>query len=389
MRLGLISPRYGADIAGGAEVLCGQVAGRLAGALAGRGEVEVISTTARDYTTWANHYPAGLSQDGLVRVRRFPVARQRRLRLFDLINRLTARFNGRAPSLLERIWVFTQGPRVPGLLTFLRAEGSAFDRLVFFTYLYEPTVLGLPRVRERAWLVPTAHDEPALNLRIIRPVFESARALGFLSPAEESLVLSRFAVAGTPRAILGAGVEAPAGLDPAAFARQHSLGRYLLYLGRIDFHKGLPELLEFWPAVKAEFQDLSLVLAGEEKMDLPQMPGLVRPGFLSQADKWSALSGALALVAPSRLESLNLTVLEAGAAGRPVLVNGRGQVLAEYVRRSGAGLAYDDRDSFLAGLRALSQEGRADEMGLRGRALADGEFSWPKVEKRWLDWLEL
>ena len=35
----------------------------------------IVTTTAKDHITWRNHYPAGESRDGALRVLRFPVAR--------------------------------------------------------------------------------------------------------------------------------------------------------------------------------------------------------------------------------------------------------------------------------------------------------------------------
>ena len=68
MRLSFVVQRYGSEVAGGAEALCRSTAR----ALAERGdEVEVLTTTARDYLTWEPHYPQGTERDGAVVVRRF------------------------------------------------------------------------------------------------------------------------------------------------------------------------------------------------------------------------------------------------------------------------------------------------------------------------------
>lgn len=387
-RLGLVIHRYGRDLSGGAEAHCRA----LAQGLARRAEVAVITTTARDYTTWANEYPPGQEQDGEVTVLRFPVAWPRNILFFDLVNRLTSSLSPRSPGWLEKLWLLAQGPHSPALLRHLKAQGQTYDRIIFYTYLYEPTVLGLGLVQERAWLIPTAHDESALGFRIVRPAFEQAQGLGFLSPKEAELVQSRFAVKKIPSAIIAAGVEAPAQIDAAAFRAAHGLERYLLYLGRVDHHKGIPGLLGLWAAIKERFPYLRLVLAGEKKMDLSgseRAGGVLAVGFLSEEEKWSALAGAAALIAPSALESLNLSVLEAGAVGRPVLVNAASPVLADYVQRSHAGLVYGDAASLAAGLEEISQSRRAEELGQRGREMVEREFAWSVVEGRLARWLGL
>lgn len=400
MKLGIVIHRFGRGFSGGAEAHCRMVANRLA-KMAGVSGVEVLTTTAKDYLTWANAYPPGLETHGRVAVRRFPVRRPRNLGLFDLVNRITNLFYGHAPILLERLWLKLQGPDCPDLLAFLRDQGAAFDRLIFYTYLYQPTVLGLPLMagptglspEQGPFLIPTAHDEKPLRLKLIRPVFERARSLGFLSPAEASLVRDRFRVEGTPLTILGSGVEAPPGIDPAAFAARYGLGPYLLYLGRLDVQKGVPDLIRFFRAegraIEVEGRPLSLVLAGERKMDLAPGDGILCPGYLSEEEKWSALAGALAVVAPSPFESLNLTVLEAGALGRPVLVNAGCPVLEDYVDRSGGGLAYRDRESFGRFLSRLVDPAQNRLLGQANQDHVARDHSWPAVDKRLRSWLNL
>ncbi len=74
MKLALVVQRYGADIAGGSELHCRDLAQRLAPAH----DVTVLTSCARDYVSWNNEYQAGESADGAVRVIRFAVTRPRR-----------------------------------------------------------------------------------------------------------------------------------------------------------------------------------------------------------------------------------------------------------------------------------------------------------------------
>ena len=73
MRLAVVVQRYGADINGGAELHARYVAEHLAR----HAEVEVFTTCARDYVTWANELPEGAEPQGGVLVRRFPVSAPR------------------------------------------------------------------------------------------------------------------------------------------------------------------------------------------------------------------------------------------------------------------------------------------------------------------------
>ena len=73
MKLAVVVQRYGAEINGGAELHARYVAEHLAR----HHDVEVVTTCARDYVTWRNDLPAGTEQVNGVRVRRFPVSRER------------------------------------------------------------------------------------------------------------------------------------------------------------------------------------------------------------------------------------------------------------------------------------------------------------------------
>ena len=67
-RVAMVVQRYGREIDGGSETLCREVAERLVPAA----DVEVLTTTAIDYLTWANELPAGERYEQGVVVRRFP-----------------------------------------------------------------------------------------------------------------------------------------------------------------------------------------------------------------------------------------------------------------------------------------------------------------------------
>jgi hypothetical protein len=65
-------------------------------------------------------------------------------------------------------WLEQQGPWCPALIEYLNRNHRQYEALIFFTYLYAPTVLGLEIDPSRSILVPTAHDEPAIKLSIYK-----------------------------------------------------------------------------------------------------------------------------------------------------------------------------------------------------------------------------
>jgi hypothetical protein len=201
-KLLVVVQRYGDGVAGGAEAHARELTKRLRPHL----DIEVLTTAAADYRTWENTFTAGTDWVDDVPVRRFPVLRQRAWD-FKLYER-----RAYLPSHTledERTFVEAQGPYCPDLLEHLWRSGRDADNLLFFTYIYYPTALGLPLVPERAVLVPTAHDEPALKLAIYEPVFHAPRAIAFNTEEERAMVHRRFRNQRVPNDILGVGIEVP------------------------------------------------------------------------------------------------------------------------------------------------------------------------------------
>ncbi|MCW5882615.1 MAG: hypothetical protein KIS91_16920, partial [Anaerolineae bacterium] len=113
MRVSIVVQRYGPDVLGGAERHARQVAERLAEFYS----VDVLTSCALDYTTWANHYPPGDSVLNGVTVRRFPTRHPRPANIDDLWGR--AYLHGHSLDD-ELAWLRAQGPYTPPLLDYLR-----------------------------------------------------------------------------------------------------------------------------------------------------------------------------------------------------------------------------------------------------------------------------
>ncbi|MGH7860442.1 MAG: glycosyltransferase family 4 protein [Candidatus Binatia bacterium] len=372
MRVAFVVQRYGPSIDGGSEALCREIAERLATET----EIEVVTTTAADYLTWRNELPVGLTEENGVRVRRFPVASRRRVRSFG---RLSERLYRGPHSVEDEIdWMIRQGPRVPELLGYLKEARGRFDAFVFFTYLYYTTWFGLPLVAERSVLVPTLHDEPPARFEIFRSLFQLPRAFVWNTPEERELARSMFPLRADGE-VAGVGIDLPGEGPPAGFRERHRLGEFLLYLGRVDVWKGVPELLDFFTRYRAErAPDLTLVLAGREHMKLPRADGLVSLGYVSEDDKRAALAEASVTVMPSSYESLSLVALESWAAGTPVAATVRSGAVAGQLRRSDGGIAYGSYEEFRAAIdRLRAPEGR--ELGAAGRRFVERECSWLRV----------
>jgi glycosyltransferase involved in cell wall biosynthesis len=253
-------------------------------------------------------------------------------------------------------------------------------------------------------LVPTAHDEGPIGLNAFRLLFRLPRGLGFLTPEERDFVVERFHVGSKPHAVLGTGID----LDrPAPTFVDVSPPRepFVLYVGRIEQAKGLPELFEHFQAFKRlhgqerfvsatgeafRGADLKLVLAGRAAwLDVPKRDDVVALGFVSDADKGALLARCELLVLPSRYESLSIVLLEAWAASRPVLVNGACAVTAGQVRRASGGACYHDERDFARQLaESLRDPPLRRRQGAAGRDYVAANYAWPSIEQRLLELLE-
>src|SRR5262249_13086486 len=213
LRLAFVVQRYGPEIDGGAEYECR----RVAEVLVPHHDVEVLTTCARDYLTWQNVYRPGLETIHEVPVRRFPVQRPRRVRP---LGRCADRLYAHPHTWFDEAeWVRRQGPLALSLVEWIRDHADDHDGFLFFTYLYLPTVLGLPLVAHKAVLVPTAHDERPIYLDLFRSLFRLPRAFVFQVEEEQAFVESRFHTGDIPSAIIGGGVDPVAEAQPDRFRR--------------------------------------------------------------------------------------------------------------------------------------------------------------------------
>jgi glycosyltransferase involved in cell wall biosynthesis len=379
MKLAFVVQRYGADIAGGSEGHCRELAERLSS----RHQITVLTTCARDYVTWENVFPAGSAVENGVTVIRVPVARQRRIKVFaDLSDEV---FDGGASREKQEEWFRENGPDTPALLDYLRAHGRDFDLVLFWTYRYFQSYFGLPLVQERAVLVPTAEEDAAIDLDVLPQFFDRPAGYIFMTPEEQELVASRAFNPPRTSVVAGIGIDPPASTRPprAALDSLKLPSTYLLYLGRIDRNKGCEALLETFQEYVATRKDVTLVLAGPAKIQIPSHPQIRALGYVSDDLRDALLAHARALVVPSWYESLSIVLLQAWNFAVPALVNGRCRVLAGQVTRADGGLYYmfpaefDEAADYL-----LTHQEARDALGRQGFAYVEREYRWPTVLAR-------
>jgi len=379
MKLAFVIQRYGTEVNGGAELHCRWLAERLAQ----KHPVEVFTTCALDYLEWRNHFPEGTTPVNGLRVHRFPVRRKRVAREFASLCNVV--FYEQHTREEEEAWVRSNGPDTPALVRAVVAARERFDFFFFYCFRYYQSYFGLPKVADRAILVPTAEEDPAVHLEIMKPLFRRPRGIVYLTPEEQALVEDAADNHGVPSTVIGSGLNLPEP-DPALdFRAKHGLERpFVLYVGRIDKNKGCVTLFAYWKKFLAETgKDVDLVLAGKPVIAVPEDPRIRLVGFISEEEKVAALRQCALLVMPSPYESLSVITLEAWKLGVPVLANARCRVLMGQCLRSNGGFFYHGYAEFAEALGLLLERpdvGRA--LGAQGQAYVDSEYSWERVEQK-------
>jgi glycosyltransferase involved in cell wall biosynthesis len=349
----------------------------------------VITTCATDYVTWRNELAPGIEQVNGISVRRFPVAHERDPELFG---RRSDRVFEQQHSLGDELdWLEAEGPTSPALVAYVAEHAAEYDFCVFFSYRYYHAYYGARAAGSRAVLVPTAERDATVGLAIFGPLFRGVRALMYNSPEERAMINAVAANEEVPGVVVGIGSDVPQNPQAGRFRQKFGItGPFAVYVGRIDKNKGCDELFEFFQGYLAEPTNrLSLVLIGKSLLPIPEHPRIHHLGFLKDSDKFDAIAAAHVLVMPSYFESLSMVALEAWALGRPVLANGRCDVLKGQCIRSNAGLYYERFSEFVETLRAIEQnQWLSGALGRNGKLFYRANYDWPVIERKYLDMFE-
>lgn len=378
-RIAFVCQRYGVEVNGGAELLCRQLAEKLNTVY----DVEVYTTCAVDYVTWEDSFRPGTELINGVKVYRFRVAKPRDQKSFDKISRQVLG-NPNHSDGEELNWIDEQGPVCPELLAKLQAEHSSYKAVIFMTYLYYLTVKGLPLGFENAILIPTVHDEPPVYLRCYDSVFYSAKGIIWNTTAEKRFAHRRFPkLDGIPSVLAGVGVDVPQGELPDIPQEIRDIP-YIVYAGRIDESKGCGEMFQFFRRYKQKYGGpVKLVLMGKAVMDVPSAEDIINLGFVSDEMKFAVMRSAKALVLFSRYESLSMVVLESMTMGRPVLVNGKCEVLKDHCLQSNAGLYFENYPEFAGTLNyLLTHDKEYRIMCENGKRYVAENYQWDRIIRR-------
>ncbi len=386
-RVAIVTPWYGEESHGGAELLARELAVRLAE----QDEVTVLTTTSRSFLAeWdANYYKPGKKREGNHSVVRFPICirdRERFQRLNDELlttpraewSRLRDRRTKTDPFIDESI-------NSTGLERHLASKARfLYDRVLFLPYLYGVVVRGIEAYPGPAYLIPCLHDEVYARIPRIEDAIHRARALLFNSVGEAELAIRLYGPGIVYKShVIGTGV-APHGVAPS---RIPVASRYFLYLGRREPEKGAKFLVDlFRQRNQGGLSDrAALVLAGPgaASYDDPNY-GIYDLGFVDEGTKRGLLRNALALLIPSVYESYSRVMMEAWLEGTPVVAHAHCLPTACAVRDSGGGFVAATTEEWLkvlACIEYMNSEQR-EALGRKGIVYTSEHADWQKTIDR-------
>lgn len=408
MKFAFVTPRYGAEIASGAEHACRILAEQVGR----RHDVDVLTTCARDERTWKNEYSEGTDRVRGALVRRFAINQARDEHAFRQFSaRLLSSPRSRADELE---WLRHAGPWSAGLIDFIHRQYKSYDVVVFFSVSNPLTVVGAQAAAERSIIFPYLQLHPVLRFDLCAEVLSTVRGVGLLSGAERRLL--RTYVRATPQheEVVGIGIDPSPEQsyprhqqDPAdalidqdtlgaadadepdsylmgrgvPFRRRHRLyGPVALYAGRVEPDNGSEEMLEYFADYAERDGDATLALMGVKMMRIPDEPYLRLAGVLPERERMIAYEAADVTIAPAADDLVTQPVLESLAVGTPVLASARNAAAVDHCRRANAGLYYATREEFVEALRLILTNARLRaRLGENGRAYVRHHFRWEAV----------
>jgi len=375
------------EVIGGAEFLAYQTAKHMAKYW----DIEILTTCAKDYISWENEYPEGIEETETFCIRRFKVDCRRNLKL---CNTLWEYIFNNAHTLEDEVkFLVAQGPYSSRLLSYIEKNKSNYDFFILFTATYCTTLFSMQLVPEKSFLVPTAENTPLIRLEVMRKLFNTPKGIIYLTEAEKRLIHRVHHNENVPNIITGIGIDFSNTINPDAFRKKFNLRRssdnFAVYIGRVDSEKGCNLLFKYFEKYNNEEKNnLKLVVVGPEILKVPRLNNVLYLGVLSEEDKFNCLGAAKFLLQPSPYESLSIVLLEAWWAEKPAVVNGACEVTVEQCKKANAGLWFDSYEEFKGAINyLLSNEEVASKMGKSGKKYVTENYSWEKIEKKYLEFV--
>ena len=166
--------------------------------------------------------------------------------------------------------------------------------------------------------------------------------------------------------------------------------RVILFIGRLHRQKGLDGLARSYASLSHKFKNVALLVVGPDEDGTQKrmesilktssaLRGAVFTGMLTGKDKLAALACADLFVLPSYSEGFSMAILEALAAGLPVVISRQCNFPEVSEHNAGFVVERDDTAVTEAISTLLSDDQLRARMGQNGRNLVREKYTWNAV----------
>ncbi len=161
-----------------------------------------------------------------------------------------------------------------------------------------------------------------------------------------------------------------------------------LFLGNIEPKSGLERLLPHWPVILRQQPDVILVIAGTgEKSYIDVLNALIRKhnltghvvwtGELTGLTKWRTLVDSDVFILPAHQATSSSAIIEAMAAGLPVVLTRECQFDEAEAHQSGVIIEHGDMAAFVTSVaELLGNHEILSSMGENAKKLVQSDFTW-------------
>ena len=285
---------------------------------------------------------------------------------------------------------------IHGIFHWPMASASFYCRKYKIPYVVSP----------RGMLDPTCLKHGAMKKYIYSLIFErrnlnGAAAIHFTAEEEKQQAV-HFGLK-VPNFVVPNGIELKefSLLPPKGkFSEKHpeTIGKQIiLFLGRLNWKKGLDLLSQAFSILAEKRNDVHLVVAGPDEDNYKSkirnwiseekvINNVTFTGMLVGQDKLEVLVDADIFCLPSYQENFGMAVVEAMACGLPIVISDQINIHKDITEaEAGIVVPCDTKGIALALLKLIENEGIGKEMGERGRRLVMKKYSQDKVAKQMVE----
>lgn len=348
--------------------------------------LEILTTCAKEFRSdWnVNYYKEGvyLNRNNIL-VKRFSV-RKRNKRSFDYVN---FKFMNEIPVTYDEEKVFLHEMiNSNDLYRYMRENSDDYSLFVFVPYMFGTTYWGMRLFPEKSVLIPCLHNESYAHMKHFQKLFPKIAGMVFNSEPEKNLAEKIYNLKNIKTLIAGIGMNTDISGSSNDFRRKYNINEpFILYSGRKDSGKNIDTLIRYYAEyVRRKNTDLKLVMTGNGKR--VRTDNIIDLGYVSQQDKYNAMTACEFLCQPSVNESFSLVIMESWLCKRPVLVHENCEVTQNFVLQSNGGLYFSNYPEFEACTDyLLSDRNVSCTMGINGCEYVKNNFNRETVTEKYID----